>query len=138
MHIFRDAKKAAKRLLELDCNNVIITLGAAGVCFTSKEDPKVVYVKAPKVDKVVDTTGSGDAFVGGNSFLLNIIVTLLNQIFSALAHFIANHNSSSMLQNIGAACEIASHSVQFNGTQSSYDSFPKIDPSNKIYAFEIL
>ena len=99
---------------------MIITLGAAGVCFTSKEDPKVVHVKAPKVDKVVDTTGSGDAFVGGNIFYKKklFFVIILKKIFSALAHFIAKHKNCSMLQKVGAACEIASHSVQFNDTHS--------------------
>ncbi|SMN20153.1 similar to Saccharomyces cerevisiae YCR036W RBK1 Putative ribokinase [Maudiozyma saulgeensis] len=44
---------------------VIITLGSQGVLFSSADDQDVQYLPAIKVEKVVDTTGAGDTFLGG-------------------------------------------------------------------------
>ena len=53
--------------------NVVVTLGAKGAFFmTSGEGkPKGGYVKAEKVDKVVDTTAAGDTFVG--AYAVNVV-----------------------------------------------------------------
>lgn len=61
---------------------------------------------------------AGDAFIG------------------ALAYFISKYPNSSWFQKIGASMEIATHSVQFKGTQTSYINFPSIDLSTKSYNFE--
>lgn len=96
-------------------------MGAGGVVFASVEDPRAVHHPISKLENAcVDSTGAGDAFIG------------------ALAHFIAKFPKSTLLQKIGAACEIASNSVQFRGTQSSYCSFPEIDPTSKSYEFHYL
>ncbi len=52
---------AVRRLHQLGCKNVVVTLGASGVMFS--EGSKVEFVAAPKV-QAVDTTGAGDCFVG--------------------------------------------------------------------------
>jgi ribokinase len=52
---------AVRRLHQLGCKNVVVTLGASGVLFS--EGSKVEFVAAPKV-QAVDTTGAGDCFVG--------------------------------------------------------------------------
>ena len=57
-----DAKIAAKKLLDLDVKNVIITLGVHGAYYTDGE--REIYVKGIKVN-AVETTGAGDAFNGG-------------------------------------------------------------------------
>ena len=44
---------------------VIITLGSQGVLFSSAENQTVQYLPAIQVEKVVDTTGAGDTFLGG-------------------------------------------------------------------------
>ncbi|XP_019859150.1 PREDICTED: probable fructokinase-5 [Amphimedon queenslandica] len=55
---------AAVNLME-ECNSkmVAITDGASGSIFATKNN--VIKVKSMPVDKVIDTTGAGDAFLGG-------------------------------------------------------------------------
>ena len=56
------AEKAAKTLLGLGAQNVIVTLGANGALIVSSK--QVAHVNAYNVE-VVDTTAAGDAFIGG-------------------------------------------------------------------------
>ena len=56
-----DIPGAVRRLHDLGCKNVVVTLGARGVMFS--EGKTVEFVAAPKV-QAVDTTGAGDCFVG--------------------------------------------------------------------------
>jgi ribokinase len=56
-----DIPGAVKRLHDLGCKNVVVTLGAEGVMFSQGET--VEFLAAPKV-QAVDTTGAGDCFVG--------------------------------------------------------------------------
>lgn len=51
-----EAKLAAKKLIEMGCNKVIITLGADGVVFTVKDDDRLRHEAANKIENVVDTT----------------------------------------------------------------------------------
>ena len=45
--------------------NVVVTLGSKGAFFASQDlGGKGIFVKAEKVEKVVDTTAAGDTFVG--------------------------------------------------------------------------
>ena len=60
-----DYGKISKALLQLGPTVVAITLGADGCVIATAKD--LVHVPAFKVD-VVDTTGAGDAFMGGLSF----------------------------------------------------------------------
>ena len=58
-----DAKKSSKDLLNLGIKNVVITLGEKGVYFENKDESHFV----PSLslgDRVIDTTGAGDAFNG--------------------------------------------------------------------------
>jgi len=58
-----DAKNSSKDLLNLGIKNVVITLGDKGVYFENKDESHFV----PSLDlgdKVIDTTGAGDAFNG--------------------------------------------------------------------------
>jgi ribokinase len=56
-----DIPSAVRRLHELGCKNVVVTLGASGVMFS--ERGTIESFAAPKV-QAVDTTGAGDCFVG--------------------------------------------------------------------------
>ncbi|XP_068158816.1 ribokinase [Drosophila tropicalis] len=101
----RQAEAAIARLFEMGANTVIITLGKLGAVFGHKKTPtKFEHVPAPNVpaDKVVDTTGAGDAFIG------------------ALAHNLARYSKRSLGEHIAAACAVASQSVQLPGTQASF------------------
>ena len=64
-----EAKKASIKLLNLGLKKVIITLGEKGLFYSDgKED---IYIKALSLNKVLDTTGAGDAFNGGLAFALS-------------------------------------------------------------------
>ena len=59
-----DAKKASRQLLQRGIKNVIITLGGKGAYFANNEES--FHVNAMNLgEKVVDTTGAGDAFNAG-------------------------------------------------------------------------
>jgi ribokinase len=64
-----EAKEASIKLLNLGLKKVIITLGEKGLFYSDgKED---IYIKALSLNKVLDTTGAGDAFNGGLAFALS-------------------------------------------------------------------
>ncbi len=58
----RDIRKMAERLLEMGVKNVVITLGPKGLFFKNRSEE--LWMDAFRVN-VVDTTGAGDAFLGG-------------------------------------------------------------------------
>ncbi len=62
-----DYERMARRLLDLGPSVVALTMGADGCLIASRE--RVVLVPAFEVH-VVDTTGAGDAFMGGLSYAL--------------------------------------------------------------------
>jgi fructokinase len=62
-----DYDRIARRLLEIGPKLVAITMGAEGCLIATKD--KAVHVPSFGVD-VVDTTGAGDAFMGGLSYAL--------------------------------------------------------------------
>ncbi|EDV32604.1 uncharacterized protein Dana_GF22103 [Drosophila ananassae] len=100
-----EAQVATTELIRMGANTVIITLGKLGAVLGWKSKPGVFeHVKAPFVppEKVVDTTGAGDAFIG------------------ALAHNLARHTDKKLTEQVAAACAVASQSVQMPGTQSSF------------------
>jgi ribokinase len=114
-----DAKRSIQELTKKGCQMVILTLGSLGAAFN--EGSKFYHVPVPSTVScftVTDTVGAGDAFIGG------------------LANFIAKFPASTWIQKIGASMEIATHSVQFKGTQTSYINFPSIDPKTRNYQFE--
>lgn len=112
----RDAEKAIKELIRLGCKLVIITLGKLGAAFNDYGHSENIFcIPVQSAVNVVDTVGAGDAFIG------------------ALAYFIAKFPNASWSQKIGASIVIATHSVQFKGTQSSFINFPSIDPTTKSY-----
>ncbi|XP_053697588.1 ribokinase-like [Sabethes cyaneus] len=99
------AKAALLKLRSMGCGIVIITLGEKGAIFQMKDSSKIKHVQPHHVDKVVDTTGAGDAFIG------------------ALAHFIARNPSAGLTECISAANRVAAISVQKTGTQTSFPRF---------------
>lgn len=119
-----DAKSAIKKFITLGANVVVVTLGECGAVYGQKDSEEVVHIPVSrKVDKVVDTTGAGDAFIG------------------SLAYFLVKHPNASLTNVIGAACEVASHSVQKPGTQSSFPNSKDLnldDISRKDYIYHLL
>jgi len=96
-----DIEEAMKNLLK-KCHTIIITLGEKGAAVATRENSTPSWVKAEKVDKVVDTTGAGDSFVG------------------SMSYYLAYHSDLDMSEMIRRSCDIASISVQKEGTQTSF------------------
>merc|ERR1712241_255197 len=94
-------EEAMKNLLK-KCHTIIITLGEKGAAVATRENSTPSWVKAEKVDKVVDTTGAGDSFVG------------------SMSYYLAYHPDLDMSEMIRRSCDIASISVQKEGTQTSF------------------
>ncbi|HSQ55284.1 MAG TPA: ribokinase [Gemmata sp.] len=88
----------AKELLARGTRSVVITRGKAG-CFVVSTAGELAEVAAPAVT-AVDTTGAGDAFIG------------------SLAYFLAR--GEELVESARRAVGIASISVQFPGTQTSF------------------
>ena len=66
----KDIEFAAEKLLNKGIKNVIITLGPKGVFFKNLNES--FFIEAFKLkDKVLDTTGAGDAFNGALSYALS-------------------------------------------------------------------
>lgn len=104
-----EAKLALFKLQKMGCRTIIATMGENGAIFLKEDPPGVVkHVRIPKVDKVLDTTGAGDCFLG------------------ALAHALSKSGMNNLEEAIGRACLIASLSVQRLGTQSSFPSSEEI------------
>merc|ERR1712024_213932 len=79
-----------------------IYLGEKGAAVATRGNSTPSWVKAEKVDKVVDTTGAGDSFVG------------------SMSYYLAYHPDLDMSEMIRRSCDIASISVQKEGTQTSF------------------
>ena len=88
---------AGRRLREMGCEVVIITLGHRGAMLVSEE--RTVYFPAVKTE-AVDTTGAGDAFIG------------------SFAYFLAQ--GKPLEESVRRANSIAAHSVGKVGTQVSF------------------
>ncbi len=90
---FDNAEDASKALADMGIKTVIITLGAKGALVRNKDG--FIYSDAEKVN-VVDTTGAGDAFMGG--FLYKVIESGKNEFtlpeitgFAAFANRVAGY-----------------------------------------------
>jgi sugar/nucleoside kinase (ribokinase family) len=59
----RDLKESARRLLDFGIKNVFIKSGAQG-CFVANQNLQM-HIGAYAPQRIVDTTGAGDAFAGG-------------------------------------------------------------------------
>lgn len=96
-----ECKKAVSTLLGFGCNCVILTMGKNGALFATKDYPVPIHETGNSVEKPVDTTGAGDAFIGALAFLL------------------ACYSSWSLKKQIRIACLIARESCLKQGTQAS-------------------
>jgi ribokinase len=88
---------AGRRLRDMGCEVVIITLGHRGAMLVS--DERTVHFPAVETE-AVDTTGAGDAFIG------------------SFAYFLAQ--GKSLEESVRRANSIAAHSVGKVGTQVSF------------------
>ncbi|XP_037085182.1 ribokinase-like isoform X2 [Pollicipes pollicipes] len=98
-----EAETAAAALLRRGCRAVIVTLGAQGAVYAAPGQA-AMHVPAERAERVVDTTGAGDAFLG------------------ALGYFLACVPALPVREAIVRACRIATDSVARPGTQDSFPS----------------
>lgn len=104
-----EAGAAAIPYLDKGCFTVIVTLGDKGCVYVTKDDRKVCHVACDKVN-AIDTTGAGDSFVG------------------SLAYFMSCHASLPLEEMIRRSCQVATVSVQREGTQTSYPYRNELPP----------
>jgi len=93
-----EATIAAKSLVSKGLKSVIVTLGEQGSIFI--DNSITFHVPAPKVDKVVDTTGAGDCYLGSLGYFLS--------------------RGEDVKSSMTKASKIATQSVTRKGTQSSF------------------
>lgn len=101
-----DAAHAAARVRDILETDVIATLGAAG-CVVMTHEGRSTVVTAPAIDRVVDTTGAGDAFVGILAARLGV--------------------GDDLVSAARAATLGASFAVQRRGTADSYPDADELD-----------
>jgi len=90
----KDPIKAAAALKQRGASNVIVKLGVDG-CWVEGESFSR-KVPAPTVDKVIDTTGAGDAFAAG------LISALLRGADLGAACWVGNQAGAKMITELGA------------------------------------
>tara|TARA_Y100001970_G_scaffold184777_1_gene224769 strand:+ start:1943 stop:2857 length:915 start_codon:yes stop_codon:yes gene_type:complete len=66
----QEIQEAAKTFLEKGVKNIVITLGPKGIFFANSEESYFIDAFSLK-DKVIDTTGAGDAFNGAFAYALS-------------------------------------------------------------------
>jgi len=105
----------AMNLLLVKCQIIVITLGSKGAAIASRDNPKPIWIKAEKADKVVDTTGAGDSFVG------------------TMSYYLAYHPELEMKEMVKRSCAVATISVQKEGTQTSFPYKHEL-PASKFFS----
>ena len=118
-----DGSEAAGRvLLSRGCGAVVLTLGGDGAAIITPGGFE--HVPAPHVDKVVDTVGAGDAFVGGMALYLARALTAaggrLGDAAARRAATLALLATPALRASVVCGAAVASDSVQRKGTQKSY------------------
>ncbi|KAH7825668.1 ribokinase [Monocercomonoides exilis] len=105
----------------------LVTLGSMGASFALGDEEsggcsQPIYVSCPKVEKVVDTSGAGDCFIGAFAYFLS---TILNQnhkdgetYYQTFCQLLKNPSLLSLCVQGGVI--ISTNSVTHPGTQKSY------------------
>ena len=97
-------------------NSCYLLLYFLGAAIASTKNPKPTWVKAEKAEKVVDTTGAGDSFVG------------------SLAFYLAHFPHLEMSEMVKRSCQIATISVQKEGTQTSFPYKKDLIKSTELFS----
>lgn len=101
------------------CGSVIVTLGGDGCVISYVNDTNEIicnHVPAAKVDKVVDTTGAGDAFAGSLAYFYSRLTSTDN------TNTTGRINGVALTEAAKRATHVAAYSVARKGAQSSYPS----------------
>ena len=100
-----------REFLRRGVQNVVVTLGAKGAFLASVGQDEGRYVKAEKVEKVVDTTAAGDTFVGAY----------------AVSAVRKAGRSSVGEEDVRWACRAAGKTVERKGAQSAIPWADEVD-----------
>jgi ribokinase len=90
------AENAGRRLLEMGAHAVIITLGPDGALVFRDKEAKSVHVPGVPMKDAIDTTGAGDAFMGG----LSVAIAEGKNLEQAASH--ANFVAALSTRRLGA------------------------------------
>lgn len=101
--------EVTEELLRRGVKNVIVTLGAKGAFLASAGQKEGIYVKAEKVEKVVDTTAAGDTFVG--AYAVNVV----------------RNGGEVSEEDVKLACRAAGRTVEKKGAQSAIPWANEVD-----------
>ena len=82
-----------------------------GAAIPTRNHPVAEWVSAGKVHIVVDTTGAGDSFVG------------------SMAYYLANYQGLELTEVVSRACQVATITVQKEGTQTSFPNKEELPKS---------
>lgn len=92
----------AMELLLLKCHTIVVTLGSKGAALATRDQRKPLWIRIDQVEKVVDTTGAGDSFVG------------------SMAYYLSYYPDLDLASIVTRSCAVASLTVQKEGTQTSF------------------
>ena len=92
----REYASGAKWLVQAGCNHVVVTLSANGCLICTNDAELIVPTPELPKDKIVDSTGAGDAFTAG------LIYGLLNDKPLHASAFYGNLSARACIQNLGA------------------------------------
>lgn len=92
----QEYEAGAKWLVDNGCTNVIVTLGDKGCFICNNEMQSIIPTPKLSPDKIVDSTGAGDAFVAG------LVFGLLNEMTLQHAALLGNLAGRYCLQAFGA------------------------------------
>ena len=97
-----------------------MTLGSRGVLISSKDGGEPQLVPCPSIpkEKVKDTSGAGDSFIGALSYFLTTRSADKADLKANLHRYLA--------ECAVEACKVASLSVQGRGTQTSYPDLEQV------------
>lgn len=104
------------------CSAVVVTLGGDGCYVAVKEAAGVAAEKIPaaKVEKVIDTTGAGDAFAGSLAYFYSQLVEKKGSASTRV-------DAASLFEAARRATAVAAYSVARKGAQSSYPKRADLD-----------
>lgn len=91
-----EAIKAAQMVIQLGVKEVLLTLGSDG-CLLVRNDSSYLHVPSMKVEKVEDTTGAGDSFLGALAYFLAKGMNSISYVHFFLLKVLILYNSYNII-----------------------------------------
>jgi sugar/nucleoside kinase (ribokinase family) len=104
----RKFQVGAKWLVKKGCKIVVITLGRQGCFIYYSKKSRIIPTVKLSDNKIVDSTGAGDAFATG------LVYGLLNKLQLTKAAFLGNLNARFCIQGLGARFGLPDENLLIN------------------------